>query len=136
MNFGTTGRIPPDYVPDAAVRLSLYARLLQMTAVEAIDALQEEIEDRFGPLPEAAETLLSTHRLTALAASAGVTEISCGPKATAFRFGAERAKRLSAHLSASPDRRWSQERLIVEMAADEPHAPADLEALLETLAAA
>ena len=136
VNFGTTGRIPPDYVPDAAVRLSLYARLLQMTALEAIDAFQEEIEDRFGPLPEAAETLLSTHRLTALAASAGVTEISCGPKATAFRFGAERAKGLSSTLSSSPDRRWSQERLIVDTAAEAPHAPADLEALLETLAAA
>jgi transcription-repair coupling factor (superfamily II helicase) len=131
-----TGRIPEDYVPDPAVRISLYARLSQLFAVEDIDALREEIEDRFGPLPPTVDALLASRTLSALATSAGVTEMICGPKATAFRFEPGRAQNLSDRLSVSNDHRWSKERLIVDTSADQPHDPAFLESFLETLAAA
>ncbi len=48
LNLGAAGRIPADYVPEAEVRINLYARLAKLTDESDVDALGEEIEDRFG----------------------------------------------------------------------------------------
>jgi len=113
LNLPLGGGFPDDYVPDVVVRIGLYARLARVASAEEVDALAEEIEDRFGPLPEAAAALLSASRLTALAIAAGVTEVVSGPKATAFRFEQRRAKRLAATFAATDDRRWSDDRLLI-----------------------
>ena len=130
------GNLPPDYVPDAATRINLYARLARLVTLEDIDAFNEEIEDRFGPLPDDAATLLSSARMTALALAAGVTEVSSGPRATAFSVTPTVARALGETVAASPDRRWSSDRLIVEANDAEPHDQAFIEAILAELAAA
>lgn len=130
------GSIPPDYVPDAAVRINLYARLAQLNSVEEIDDLNEEIEDRFGPPPEPVAALIASSRLAALSLSAGVSEVVSGPKATAFRLSVSRARTLSGRLQLEEAHRWSEDRLIVEAEKDAPHDQAFIERLLETLAAA
>src|SRR5690606_12889619 len=48
--------LPEDYVPDVHERLSLYKRMANGTSFEALDALREELVDRFGKLPDAART--------------------------------------------------------------------------------
>ncbi|MDQ4061081.1 MAG: DEAD/DEAH box helicase, partial [Pseudomonadota bacterium] len=53
LNLGLTGLIPEDYVPEAEVRINLYARLARLQRSGEIDAFGDEIEDRFGPMPEA-----------------------------------------------------------------------------------
>ncbi|RZJ45297.1 MAG: DEAD/DEAH box helicase [Brevundimonas sp.] len=136
LNLPLGGGIPADYVPDAAVRINLYARLAQLTSAEEIDALHEEIEDRFGPLPDPAVALMAASRLTALALAAGVTEVVSGPKATAFSFGARQAERLSGRMAPADDRRWSGDRLIVEANDATPHDQEFMEAVLGELAAA
>ncbi|RZJ96576.1 MAG: DEAD/DEAH box helicase [Brevundimonas sp.] len=130
------GSFPEDYVPDPTVRINLYARLAQLVSADEIDALHEEIEDRFGPLPEAALTLLAASRLTALGLAAGVTEVVSGPKATAFTFGPRRARHLSSRLSLADAHRWSEGRLIVPADEATPHDHAFLERMLEDIAAA
>ncbi len=130
------GGLPMDYIPDATVRINLYARLAQLTSAEAIDALEEEIEDRFGPLPDAALALLAAARLVALAVAAGVTEVTSGPRATAFGFAPRQAGRLSACLPANDGRRWSGDRLIIEANDGAPHDQAFLESVLAEVAAA
>ncbi|MFN4040168.1 MAG: DEAD/DEAH box helicase [Brevundimonas sp.] len=136
LNLGFSGALPVDYVPDATVRINLYARLAQAMSAEAVDALHAEVEDRFGPPPDAVETLLAERRLSALAATAGVIEVTAGPKATAFRVDAARCGLLADRLPKTEGRRWSDDRLLVEAANDEPHDPAAIEALLVELAAA
>ena len=54
--------LPEDYVADSDTRLDLYRRLAAVRDAEGLRALEAELVDRFGPLPEPAR------RLTALAA--------------------------------------------------------------------
>jgi transcription-repair coupling factor (superfamily II helicase) len=70
-----TAYLPEDYVPDDVVRLRLYQRMASsMTPAQTRD-LRKELEDRFGPLPEAAANLLEVVRLKGLAIGAGVEAI-------------------------------------------------------------
>jgi transcription-repair coupling factor (superfamily II helicase) len=135
LSLASTGHVPTDYVPDATIRVNLYARLAQMNAVEEIDALHDEIEDRFGPMPEATQELLAARRLSALAVAAGVSELVSGPKATAVSFYAARRSSLETGLFAETGRRWSNDRLIVDAAEGTPHDQAFLESLLAEIAA-
>ena len=58
-----------------AVRLSLYKRLASAEKNEQIDAMLEEVTDRFGKLPHQGQTLFDTHRLRVLAKPYGVSKI-------------------------------------------------------------
>jgi transcription-repair coupling factor (superfamily II helicase) len=68
------------------VRLNLYKRLATADKSEAIDALLEEITDRFGKLPAQGQTLFDTHRLRVLAKPYGVHKIDAGPKLMSVTF--------------------------------------------------
>lgn len=43
--------LPDDYVPQEGDRLQLYRKLSNVLLLEDVDALREELRDRFGPLP-------------------------------------------------------------------------------------
>jgi transcription-repair coupling factor (superfamily II helicase) len=63
------------YVPDEAVKLDLYRRLARAEAPSEIQAVREELRDRFGPLPDDAQRLLLVSELRALGASLGLETI-------------------------------------------------------------
>jgi transcription-repair coupling factor (superfamily II helicase) len=67
-------------------RLNLYKRLASAESSEQIDALLEEITDRFGKLPAQGQTLFDTHRLRVLAKPYGVSKIDAGPKQMSLNF--------------------------------------------------
>ncbi len=67
--------IPESYIADGALRLRLYRRIAGLTDTASIDALAEELADRFGPLPEEVANLLFQVRIKVLALRAGVTAI-------------------------------------------------------------
>ena len=83
---GDAGRIPEDYAPDAEARINLYARLARLADSADIDALSDEIEDRFGPQPKAVRELLLATRLKHLCRQAGVARVDAGPQAVALTF--------------------------------------------------
>ncbi len=60
------------YVPDEAVKLELYQRLARADTAGEIEAVREELRDRFGPLPDEAQRLLLVSELRALGARAGL----------------------------------------------------------------
>ena len=68
------------------IRLSLYKRLASASKPEHIDAMLEEITDRFGKLPPQGQTLFDVHRLRVLAKPYGVTKIDAGPKLMVISF--------------------------------------------------
>jgi transcription-repair coupling factor (superfamily II helicase) len=84
LNLGVTGSIPETYVPDAGVRISLYARLARLTDTDEVTRFAEEVEDRFGPPPDAVTTLMDLARVAIRAREAGVTRIDAGPRAVAL----------------------------------------------------
>jgi transcription-repair coupling factor (superfamily II helicase) len=70
--------LPESYVADVPVRLALYKRLAAAPDNAAIDALTEEIVDRFGPLPPPATNLLRVARLKLLARALGIRRLDLG----------------------------------------------------------
>ncbi|MFO1220945.1 MAG: transcription-repair coupling factor [Burkholderiaceae bacterium] len=86
VNLHAPALLPDAYCGDVHVRLSLYKRLASATRAEQLDALLEEITDRFGKLPAQGRNLFDTHRLRVLARAYGVQKIDAGPKAMSIAF--------------------------------------------------
>src|SRR3546814_14787611 len=63
VNLHTSSLLPADYCPDVHARLKLYKRLSHASHEDDLIAIQEELIDRYGKLPEAAPKPLATHRL-------------------------------------------------------------------------
>jgi len=78
--------LPDGYAPDVHERLTLYKRLANAEVVDDLRALQEELIDRFGPLPAQAQSLLETHRLRISARPLGIIKIDAGPHAIQLQF--------------------------------------------------
>jgi transcription-repair coupling factor (superfamily II helicase) len=72
--------LPESYVADVPVRLAMYKRLAAAPDNAAIDALTEEIVDRFGPLPPPATNLLRIARLKLTARGLGIRRLDLSPQ--------------------------------------------------------
>jgi len=68
--------IPHEYVPGERLRLEAYTRIAAIDSAQDITAVQEELTDRYGPLPRPVENLLAVARLRARARRAGLTDIT------------------------------------------------------------
>src|SRR5450755_1004775 len=86
INLHAPALLPDAYCGDVHIRLSLYKRLASASKAEQIDALLEEITDRFGKLPAQAQALFDVHRLRVLAKAYGVSRIDAGDKVTMITF--------------------------------------------------
>lgn len=86
INVGLAVLIPDYYVADLPVRMGLYRRIARLSGREEIDAMAAEMIDRFGPLPEATETLLQTVAIKHLCREANVEKLDAGPKGAVLGF--------------------------------------------------
>ncbi|USI74605.1 DEAD/DEAH box helicase [Sphingomonas morindae] len=80
----TEGCFPEAWVPEADLRVSLYARLARIETAAALDGFEAELEDRFGPPPPEAVALLGLARLRLAARALGIQRIDAGPAAIAL----------------------------------------------------
>jgi transcription-repair coupling factor (superfamily II helicase) len=64
--------IPDDYVVSPAQKLDMYKKIGLSRREEDVDAVTEELEDRYGPLPAEVSNLLKLARLRVLGAAAGL----------------------------------------------------------------
>jgi transcription-repair coupling factor (superfamily II helicase) len=79
VDVGLDALIPEDYVSDLALKMNLYQRLALVTELSQSEALEKEIRDRFGPLPEQAENLFFLLNLKLKALRIGVQAIRKRP---------------------------------------------------------
>ncbi len=86
VNLHAPALLPDAYCGDVHARLNLYKRLATTEKAEQIDALLEEVTDRFGKLPPQGQTLFDLHRLRILAKPYGVQKIDAGPKLMIVSF--------------------------------------------------
>ncbi|ANH66479.1 transcription-repair coupling factor [Mitsuaria sp. 7] len=86
INLHAPALLPDAYCGDVHQRLSLYKRLATADRAEQIDAMLEEITDRFGKLPAQGQTLFDTHRLRVLAKPYGVMKIDAAPSVININF--------------------------------------------------
>lgn len=80
-----SGHIPEGYVPDLSTRLALYQRLARAAIVEEVEDIAQELADRFGALPAAAEDLLYMVKIKLLAIEVGIDSISTEGKQIVLR---------------------------------------------------
>ncbi len=72
--------LPHDYVEDATQRLELYKRISAVRDAGGVKDVRAELTDRFGPLPEPAERLVTIAALKAALRRWGVTEVTLTPR--------------------------------------------------------
>jgi transcription-repair coupling factor (superfamily II helicase) len=77
--------LPHDYVPGERLRLEAYRKIAELTDETGIQAVREELQDRYGPVPEPVENLLAVAKLRITARRAGLTEITA--QGNQIRFG-------------------------------------------------
>lgn len=67
--------LPTDYLPEMGLRLQLYRRVGGLTTLDEVDAMREELRDRFGPPPPAVNGLLYQMAVKILAQQANAAAI-------------------------------------------------------------
>jgi transcription-repair coupling factor (superfamily II helicase) len=77
--------LPHEYVPGERLRLEAYRKIAEVTEETGLQAVREELQDRYGALPEPVENLLAVARLRIKARRAGLTEIT--QQGNQVRFG-------------------------------------------------
>ena len=87
VNLHAPALLPADYCADVPARLAIYKRLAHAADEDDLIQIQEELIDRFGKLPEAAQTLLSTHKLRLAAQPLGVVKIDASETQALLQFG-------------------------------------------------
>ncbi|OGA79881.1 MAG: transcription-repair coupling factor [Betaproteobacteria bacterium RIFCSPLOWO2_12_FULL_65_14] len=86
VNLHVPALLPASYCSDVHERLSLYKRLADAETREELDALREELVDRFGELPEAARALVECHVVRIAARPLGVARIDATHEAVQLQF--------------------------------------------------
>jgi transcription-repair coupling factor (superfamily II helicase) len=93
--------IPPDYVPYEQAKIEIHRRVAGALEVAEVQQLREELEDRFGPVPEPLENLLALQRARIKFGQAGATVVSFrGDRlaVTPIELDSVRARRLHEEL--------------------------------------
>lgn len=86
ITLGVPALLPADYCPDVHERLSLYKKLASVEDYAQLSYLREEIVDRFGSLPEQAQSLFETHRLRLEMKQLGIKKIDAHPAQIILQF--------------------------------------------------
>src|SRR5882762_9972091 len=86
VNLHVPALLPASYCSDVQERLSLYKRLADAETAEQLEALREELVDRFGELPEPARALLQCHEVRLAARPLGVTRVDATHEAVQLQF--------------------------------------------------
>jgi len=86
INLHVPALLPADYCGDVHERLVLYKRMADCAQPDALEALREELVDRFGKLPEAARALFDTHRLRIASAPLGIVRIDASGESIVMQF--------------------------------------------------
>jgi transcription-repair coupling factor (superfamily II helicase) len=86
INLHAPALLPSDFCGDVHLRLSFYKKLATAKTTDQVDALMEEIVDRFGKLPTQAQTLIDVHRLRVLSQPYGVVKVDAAPAVITITF--------------------------------------------------
>ena len=76
--------LPHDYIPSERLRLEMYKRLAEVREDADVDAVVEELDDRYGEPPEVVAALLLVARFRARARQAGIGEVTIAGRNVRF----------------------------------------------------
>jgi transcription-repair coupling factor (superfamily II helicase) len=78
--------LPDDYVGSPVEKITFYKRLADSRDAAQVSAIEEELADRFGRLPDPARNLLFLRRIKLGAAAAGLVQVDIGRRRVRFDF--------------------------------------------------
>ena len=78
--------ISDEYISNASLKMEIYRRIASVDTVEEADDLEEEVEDRFGDIPEPTRSLIMISRIRVLAAKLGIGSIIQQGKVINMKF--------------------------------------------------
>jgi transcription-repair coupling factor (superfamily II helicase) len=93
--------VPPDYVPYEQAKIEIHRRVAAALEVADVERLREELEDRFGPVPEPLANLLALQRARIKLGQAGAQAVSLRGErlaVTPIELDSARARRLREQL--------------------------------------
>jgi transcription-repair coupling factor (superfamily II helicase) len=67
--------LPVQYIEDEALRVEMYRRIAALPTTEKVEALRQEIQDRFGRLPRAVENALQVASIRIAASDLQLSEV-------------------------------------------------------------
>ena len=67
--------LPDDYIDSSSERVDIYRRLVQSASLEKVQEIQNELVDRFGPLPEKAQNLIDYILIKLYAEKSGIRKL-------------------------------------------------------------
>jgi transcription-repair coupling factor (superfamily II helicase) len=101
LDVNVNAYIPTDYVPYEQAKIEVHRRVASAVEVAEVERLREELEDRFGPVPEPLGNLLALQRARIKFGQAGARAVSFrGDRlaVTPIELDSVRAKRLHEQL--------------------------------------
>jgi transcription-repair coupling factor (superfamily II helicase) len=107
--------VPADYIPYEQAKIEVHRRVAGALEVAEVERLHEELEDRFGEVPEPLENLLALQRARIKFGEAGAQTVSFRGDRLAvvpIELDSRRAKRLREEL---PDAMYESGRSQVSM---------------------
>lgn len=122
------GGLPREWIPDDDIRLGLYVRIARAGEAREIETLEQELLDRFGPLPQDAQQLMAIARIALLARTAGIVRVDAGPAAIALTPHGKPGRPPGGLGLIAKDGRW-----LLKTASDDAERPARVADLLEAL---
>lgn len=93
-----SGFIPDDYINQPMLKMEIYKKIASVSRQQELDALQEEMENRFGPMPDEVQSLLSLAEIRVLCRKLSVASL--------------REKKGMVHVEFSKVSKISVERLV------------------------
>jgi transcription-repair coupling factor (superfamily II helicase) len=86
INLNLDIRIPEAYIADSSQRLRMYKRISSATTIQELDALRQEMVDRFGQYPEPVENLFRYAQLRQDALALQIQSVEKNKNQVFFRF--------------------------------------------------
>ncbi|MCE2989193.1 MAG: transcription-repair coupling factor [Nitrosomonadaceae bacterium] len=87
INLHTPALLPETYCGEVHERLVIYKRLANCEDEDALEALREELVDRFGTLPDPTATLFDSHALRILGKPLDLIKIDASGASISIQFG-------------------------------------------------
>ena len=101
--------IPAEYISKEDIRLEAYRKLANATSYEAVGGIRGSWIDRFGPIPQTAETLIDTALLRVTCLNRGITNITAS-NASPEQVRMARTRLASSRLASRSSRHSTSRR--------------------------
>jgi len=128
--------IPDKYISEQKLKIEVYRRLSQANTLSQLTELEEELRDRFGPVPTAARRMLQLRELNLRALGWKIENIHLETGYAVCRYRDAKLIRMLSHLHKGHLRVVDAHDAYWPLEAEETDGPAVLDELIAALSAA